>query len=185
MTTENILKEISDAIKLNNESKVTTNEALCHAGNVIRSLEKKIKEECAEGDKRYEQGIKDAWDLACDICCSTAFGGLTNEQLEMVFGKDTTMGVMDNYSYENAKKKMEEFLAKKEEEIDKPGPIVKGDVVICTADNGDGDTIEGIFCGDNGDDHFYLLIKEYECVQRYPSYIWSLSKTGKHVDLDW
>ena len=180
MTTENILKEMSDAIKLNNESKVTTNEALCHAGNVIRSLEMKIKEECVDGDKRYEQGIKDAWDLASDICCSTAFGGMSAEQLKMVFGKDNAVDVMDNYSYENAKKAMDNYLTKKEEE-----PIVKGDVVICTADNGDGDTIEGIFCGDNGDDHFYLLIKEYECVQRYPSYIWSLSKTGKHVDLDW
>ena len=87
---------------------------------------------------------------------------------------------MNNHSYENAKKKMDEFLAKKPEE----NPIVKGDVVICTADNGDGDTIEGVFCGDNGDDHFYILTKEYDCVQRYPSYIWSLSKTGKHIDLD-
>lgn len=172
MTTENILKEISDAIKLNNESKRTINEALSHATTALRNMNKKLKEE-------YERGTKDAWDLACDICCSTAFGGLTNEQLEMVFGKDTTMGVMDNYSYENAKKKMEEFLAKKEEEED---PIVKGDVVICTADNGD--TVEGIFCGYNGDDHFYILLKDRACVQRLPSYIWLLTKTGKHIDLD-
>lgn len=173
MGTENTLKEISDAIKLNNESKRTTNEALSHAGNVIRNLEKKLKEE-------YERGTKDAWDLACDICCSTAFGGLSAKQLEIVFGLSNTSDVMDQYSYEKAKKAMSVYSTKIEEE-----PIVKGDVVICTADNGDGDTIEGIFCGDNGDDHFYLLIKEYECVQRYPSYIWSLSKTGKHVDLDW
>lgn len=170
MSTEVILKELSEAIKLNNESKRTTNEALCHAGNVIRSLEKKLKEE-------YERGCKDAWDLACDICCSTAFGGMTNEQLEMVFGKDTTMGVMDNYSYENAKKLMDEFLAKKPEE----DPIVKGDVVICSDGNY---AIEGIFCGDNGDNHFYLLTNECKCVQRYPSYTWMLTKTGKHVDLD-
>ncbi len=172
MTTENILKEMSDAIKLNNESKVTTNEALCHASNVIRSLEKKLKEE-------YERGTKDAWDLACDICCSTAFGGLSAKQLEIVFGLSNTSDVMDQYSYEKAKKAMSVYSTKIEEDS-----IVKGDVVICTADNGNGDTIEGIFCGDNGDDHFYLLTKEYECVQRYPSYIWSLSKTGKHIDLD-
>ena len=180
MTNENILKEISDAIKLNNESKVTTNEALCHASNVIRSLEKKLKEE-------YERGCKDAWNLACYICCSTAFGGMTAERLDMVFGKNNAAAVMDNYSYENAKKKMDEFLAKEEEKNKKRNGLVIGDVVKvyawCIVLPGHKHEFEAIFCG-NDDDHYYVLSKEDDGLQRLHKDDWLLIKTGKHVDLD-
>ena len=47
MTREDILKEIADAIKLNNQAKTAVNEALSHAANIIRKDE---KEEAKESD---------------------------------------------------------------------------------------------------------------------------------------
>lgn len=180
MGTENILKEISDAIKLNNESKRTTNEALSHAESIIRSMEKKLKAE-------YERGCEDAWDLASDICCSTAFGGMSAEQLKMVFGKDDAVDIMDNYSYENAKKAMESYLTKKEEENEKRNRFVIGDVVkvhaMCIVLPGRKHNFEAIFCG-NDDDHHYVLSKEDDGLQRLHKDDWMLIKTDKHVNLD-
>ena len=185
MNSECVLKEIEAATKLNSESKRTTNDALSHAAGVIRSLEKELKAYETD-EKDYKRGCKDAWDLACDICCSTAFGGLTNEQLEMVFGKDTTMGVMDNYSYERAKELMdryEEKKKKKEGSLD--DPIIQGDVVIYTRLHTNYcNQLEGIFCGIDADS-YYIILKDNYCTQILPICEYTLSKTGKHVDLNW
>ena len=179
MTTENILKEMSDAIKLNNESKRCTNEALCHAGSVIRNMGKKIKEECAEGDKRYEQGTKDAWDLARYICCSSAFGAMSSEQLNMAFGYYDTEDIMNHYSYENAKKKIDEYLTKKEED-----PIMHGDIVKCMNSSAYMAFYEGVFLEDDGQ-YYYILAKKDRKLHILIKTEWDLTKTDKHVDLDW
>lgn len=176
MTTENILKEISDAIKLNNESKVTTNEALCHAGNVIRTMEKKLKAE-------YERGTKDAWDLARKITCYTANGGMSKDQLEMIFGHEDSSHIMGHYFYEGAKKVLDEYEAKKEKEIEKYNGLVMGDVVevhklpvLSECD------FKAIFCGSDNE-CYYVLTNKNACFCKLNKDEYLLYKTDKHVDL--
>ena len=177
MTTENILKEISDAIKLNNESKVTSNEALCHAGNGIRNMEKKLKAE-------YERGCEDAWDLARNITCYIGSGGMSCDQLEKIFGYEDSSYVMGHYSYEGAKKKMEEYSDRKEEANGKYTGLVMGDVVeIHKLPVLSECSFKGIFCGSD-DECYYVLTTKNTCFCKLNKDEYLLYKTDKHVDLD-
>ena len=175
MTNEQILKNIEAVIKFNKETRQNVNEALSQAMIAIKNIDKKFKEE-------YERGCKAAWDLACDICCSTAFGGLSAKQLEIVFGLSNTSDVMDQYSYEKAKKAMSVYSTKKKEE-----PIVRGDIVVCEREFPDVIlSYTGIFLKEDNGHYFILVSENKEDVDRHvlKTDLWNITKLDGHVNLD-
>lgn len=190
MTNEEILQEMRDAIKLNNEAKAKTNEALTHAANIITKLTIKDSDILS---KEYERGIKDAWDLAMNIC---GYGHMSYDELGELFNTRNIATIIGKYDYASVKKKMDEYMSNRRSTVTKTTELVRGDVVECEGmpNEYEYDRFKGVFFGDthpgkNETGVYHVLTKE--CIEplALPKDSWFLRKTGKHIDIftedDW
>lgn len=181
MTNEEILQEIKAAIKLNNESKRLTNEALCHASNIITKV---VTEDPELLIKEYERGIKDAWDLAMNIC---GYGHMTYDELGELFYTRNIATIIGKYDYTFIKKRMDEYMSKHGSAITE---LVRGDVVECEGmiDDFEYSSFKGVFFGDThpGEKEtgiYHVLVKESIEPLALPKEDWFLRKTGTHIDI--
>lgn len=167
MTTEEILKEIEELTKLNREYRSRVNQVLNEASGAIKHVDKALKEE-------YERGVKDAWDLACKL------ESFNTNQLVKIFGYNCVSDILSYHTYYEIKNMIEEYENKKEIEES----IVRGDEVKVV---GIGGTVfNGIFIGeDPSGSHCWVIGYDTNLPQALNKNIWVMSKTGKHVDLDW
>lgn len=181
MTNEEILQEMRDAMKLNNEAKKLTNEALTHAANVVAKA-------TVEGPdmltKEYERGIKDAWYLAMNIC---GYGHMTYDELGELFNTRNIATIIGNYDYTFIKKRMDEYMSKDESAITE---LVRGDIVECKGmlNEYEYSSFKGVFFGDTHPGKkeigiYHVLTKESIEPLALPKDEWFLGKTGAHVDI--
>ena len=169
--TEDVLKEIKEALEVSKESKKIVNEALAHAFSTIQKMHNDAAIE-------YESGCHDAWELARKIGMVKEDGGYSNKELLEIFGNPLLVYIFRENCYSEALDKIKDYEKKKKEEQ----KLVRGDEVIA---DGGGIKFKGIFCGEN--DRYYWVISPDEAVpQKLPKddvYEWVLTKTGKHVDI--
>lgn len=179
MTNEQILQEISDAMKLNKQARIASNEALSHAANAIRQSEKNGKE--------YEQGAEDCKEAIRKLISMPFAGGLSSTETQQLFGTISIVDIIEKFSATEIIEKIKDYDSKKDDtkrEVEpKEKPIQRGDhvkAILKTTDY----QIEGILYSENAA-HYWLLrkgIKGYPCKLRNTD--WDLERTGKHTDLD-
>lgn len=119
-----------------------------------------------KGKDIYNEGVKDAWELAQKIDI------LTDE----VFDSFSCRYILDHYTYQEALAKVQEYEKKKAEE----SKLVPGDVVEFESIRYG--KIKGIFIKYEDDDIVILSRKggSYRLVGKD---VWNIEKTGEHVDI--
>lgn len=95
ITNESILKEITEATKLNKEATRIANEALCHAYNVINNSCKAEKQSFESG---YNKAVEDVSHALSLVFKPVENGGLSDEELQKIFGFGTVRDIMSHYS---------------------------------------------------------------------------------------
>lgn len=169
MTNEQILNEISLVMKDNNKVKVGVNEALTHAANAIRKMEK-------ERDAAYDDGLNDGVDLYTKLYNLAGDGGLPIKTIQDIYGCNVG-NVMKQYTPKEALNKLREYESDNQKTV--TDEIVRGDEVVCEAS---GSTIRGIYLGASLHS-YWVVFPEDEIPQSLTKSMWILTKTGKHVDL--
>lgn len=132
-----------------------------------------FNEECLNlADKTYEQGLKDAWELAKKIALNTHDGGIDAKELEAIFGTHDSYTIFKENDVKDALAKLEAY----QEEI-KVGDVIslRGVEAVVTCIYPD-DTFDGIKI--TADDKYGRLGGVYA---GYPLSSWE--KTGNHRDL--
>jgi RNA-binding protein YlmH len=109
MSNEEIVKEIDEATRLMAEARVKTNEALCHARNVV--MNSKGNEEA------YNKGLEDAWELARKIY------EMKSKEFDKVFRDVHYVDVFYHFTPQEALAKLEAY-EKGQNEI-KVGDVVE------------------------------------------------------------
>lgn len=129
--------------------------------------------------KDYQQGLKDAWELARRVVFDGALGGMSNDNLRACFGLTSEIGILRMDAIE-VMQKYEEWRNKKKEKQS----IKVGDVITVN-DSRDMVVIEiAVYDYDNN-------IFTYTCVDKKTGTVWHYSenadikKTGKHYILPW
>lgn len=108
--------EIDTCDFINNEGWIGEDDILCELGEIPK----------AYYEDGYEQGLKDAWEMARLICMETNDGGLPTDQLEDIYdGCDIDPYIMKKYSAQEAINKYNEW---RESKKIKMGDIVEYDV---------------------------------------------------------
>lgn len=64
--------------------------------------------------KTYEDGMREAWELAKKIICNIEYGGLHTSELEQIFGYTEFDDVLKNYTPQEAAAKIAEWERKQE-----------------------------------------------------------------------
>lgn len=130
-----------------------------------------------KSQKEYERGLNEAWELAKKIGGMKGDGIYTCDELEKIFGYRDPADIADNYSYQEALTKVQAYEKKKEEEAAKPK---LGDVVEFYS-NGTLDR-RGVYLYDDGNE-VLVLVNGFPTPQRLTTSLWTLKKTGEHVDI--
>ena len=180
MTTEELLQDILEAKKLNSDVKSRIDTVLNYAYSAIRDSDKKSNEE-------YKKGTKDAWELARQIICDINQDGMSSNELQDIFGSWYSGNIMKKYTYDESKKLLddyEEYHGQNKDNKTDYDEFDRGDVVICKDITGK-DSHEGIFCGISADRCYYIMFKHCNNIKKMPMENWHLTKTGKHIDLEW
>lgn len=167
--TEDVLKEIKEALEVSKESKKVVNEALAHAFSTIQKMHNDAAIE-------YERGSHDAWMLARNIGICKEAGGYSNKELLDIFGSSFPSYILHKYCYSEALDKIKDYEKKKKEEQ----KLVRGDEVIA---DGGGIKFKGIFCGENNE-YYWVMAQDEAVPQKLPKHdVWVITKTGKHIDI--
>ena len=127
----------------------------------------------------YEAGLKDAWEVARKICCSSSCGGMNLREIDEIFDCSNFDDIFNLHSPKKAVEKIKEY----EEEKEKihVGDVVKHKknenvVLVVTRIYGDGD-----FSG-------MKITKTDECGHLFSHYskrsLATFEKTGQHYDLN-
>lgn len=158
-TSEEILKDIQDAITLNKNAKAVSNTALTDAMSLIMHNEKELKNRL---DAEYKRGMNEAWEIAKQVFDDCNYCAILN-----VFEYDSTLAeVIRNHDPIEVKSKI---LAYKEEQE----KIHVGDVVESKEDKIKATVLDG--------NDEWTVFTENGCVE-----VWSqddLIKTGESVDV--
>lgn len=155
MSNEEIVKEIDEATRLMAEARVKTNEALCHARNVV--MNSKGNEEA------YNKGLEDAWKFVTKT--NTSVHPREAFRLLDFFGVANYRDIYVEYTPQEALAKLEAY--------EKEQNIKVGDVV-------ETEDCNGVVIDQYADDRYYILT-ENGCVEDW-CYA-EIAKTGKHIDL--
>lgn len=139
MTNEQVLMEIRNVIKQNNETKKNVNETLTHATNSIRTLEKKCSAE-------YERGLNDAWEAAKKIVLDLSDGGLHNIELHEAFdyysNNVSYYSIVRDFSVNDVVQILRDYENKKNKKTETSAADEKNDYKIIAVD------FDGTLCED-------------------------------------
>lgn len=179
MTNEQILQEISDAMKLNKQARIASNEALSHAANAIRQSEKSGKE--------YAQGAEDYKEAIRKLIYTPFAGGLSSTETQQLFGTISIVDIIGKFSATEIIEKIKDYDSKKDDikrgvEL-KEKPIQKGDhvkAILKTVDY----SVEGILYCETPTQYWLLRKGSRGCPAKLRKTEWDLERIGKHVDLD-
>lgn len=180
MKHEKILQEIEQQLMENRVTlshSVFTNEIKHLRAN--NNLLGKIKTILKDTDKEYERGCEDAWELARKLFGSTNNGAYSASEFYKIFDNRPITIAMEEHSYKEALAKVEAYEKKKKEE-EEAKKIVFGDVVEC---KGLVNTYIGIFVSEIDDKYAVLMNDCNKELQLLTKSNWTLTKTGKHFDI--
>lgn len=168
MTKKEIIKEIDELCEHNRKYTRETNEALNRLRGSISTA-------------AYEQGTRDAWELARKITGFPSEGGLTLVDMNDIFGTTCSSKILKENTYEQALAKIEEYgkrKTKKEQELK------CGDVVVCEAVSNSKINIRGIYLHSVDDAHVIIesQLKQITTINIGKS-SWALIKTGEYIDI--
>jgi hypothetical protein len=162
-------------------SKVVTND------NVRKEFEKNIyllheaSTEMDSNGEEYERGLNDAWNLAQRIGGPGHPKMYDCTELAIIFGSRSIGDIFDKHSYQEALTKVQEYEKKKAEKEAKK--LVPGDVVEYGTKTW---RKTGIFLGESeASDSYWVWADSNECPRVLSRQIFTLVKTGKHVDLNY
>ena len=117
--------------------------------------------------KAYNKGLEDAWELAKKIVLNPNNGGMSLDELQIVFGKSSSHNVLRSFTSQEALAKLEAY--EKEQAEIKVGDVVEhnGDTVFIVT------KIDKMICGydKEGNMHSFCFPNQY------------IKKTGKHIEL--
>ncbi len=169
LTNEQILEEIRVAMRDNSDTKRKINEALTHAQTAIQNMEKRLQAE-------YERGLNDGWNAAKKVVLPDCEGGLSVAELEEIFNTCSMNLICLKVSGKEAVEKIKAYEEKKNK-------LTKGDEVVvhCLYDSDMPDE-KAIFFSEN-DGNYFMLFPGYRVVQIMPKKDYTLTKTGRHVDI--
>lgn len=155
MTNEQILEELREAMKANNEANVKSNEAICYAINAVE-----------EADKEYERGMNDAWEIAREIYT------YNYHDLERIFREEESLiicSIIKKYTPMEVKEKLNTYKKLKQ------SPIEAGDIVKDI-----GDATRAIILNKNSGGMWEVFSENGYIDRWYEGYF---VKTGEHADL--
>lgn len=179
MTNDEILKELSEAMRQNREAKRVVGEALSHASNAIWQASKKPSEDSLIA--AYERGLNEAWELSKRIYVLSSYGGYTMDELEVIFGDCIMSEIYKKYSAKEALAKEKAYKDSRLKQEEKTEELTRGDVVevrgLYT-----GRIVKGIYCHEDNDE-YQILTEECPCAQLLRKSNWQIRKLGKHVDI--
>ena len=121
----------------------------------------------------YEKGLNDAWEVCKKIMLSEEDSGYTYLELQDIFDGDGTFSNIGTKSIQEVMNRVKAYEEKKNK-------IVRGDVVKCRYANKI--VRNGIFLAEYSD-HYLVLMREFNVPQRLNKNAYTLTKTGKHVDI--
>lgn len=99
LSKDGILKEIDDAIKLNNDTKRACNDVLHHVRNLLS------KDDDVTETAGYKKGLRDAWELCQKLWVDL---NITSETIHNIYGCGP-MIIPYHYNVEQALAKMQEY----------------------------------------------------------------------------
>lgn len=109
MTNEEILLEVREAMELNKEARIKSNEVLNHTMNALSS----------KNDDEYNRGLTDCWDLFIQI------SKLKSSEREELFGINSLKDILELSSPQEAMSKVNNVVGSKT--VFNPGDKVKHD----------------------------------------------------------
>lgn len=172
----NVIEKIDEIMKQNKEFTRDMNEKLNH---IRGGLAKKTE----DVEEAYDRGLRDMWEVVYAIAGPTDKGGLTAGECLAIFGNRYMGDIVEHCTYRECinlyrihnEKKV--GLAKKEEK--EAQRFERGDVVI--VENVGGQP-EGIYLSETG--IYHVVLYDDSCYpQLYVKDIFTLRKTGKHIDM--
>lgn len=137
----------------------------------------KYEKVVANASNEYNRVLDDAWKLAWKIAGDAAYGAYDCDELYEIFGTGEVCDVFARFTCQEALTKIQAYEKRKEEESAKP---VLGDIVIFKCDNVD--DFKGIYIA-NDACNIWALINGYAVPQSLDSDLYSMEKTGEHVDI--
>ena len=118
--------------------------------------------------KTYEDGLREAWELAKKIICNIEYGGLHTSELEQIFGCAEFDDVLKNYTPQEAAAKIAEWEERQE--------IHVGDVLL--------DKISGdreVVVSNVHDGGIYVIWPDGSCGECEAE---NFAKTGRTIDIE-
>lgn len=170
MVLKEMVKTIDEITKMNKEHTAKTNEALNRIRGGLSTAE-------------YEQGARDAWELARKIVMCVEDGGLTSEELNKCFGDPCHFIIFGENTYEEALAKFKEYEEKKR--IPAEQKLECGDVVTCESTTADRKFIfTGVYWHSTEKSHFIIntSLNSISTTEIYKCN-WTVTKTGEHIDI--
>lgn len=156
MTNEKILLEVREAMELNKEARIKSNEVLNHIMNALSS----------NNNDEYNRGLTDCWDLFIQI------SKIKSSEREELFGINSLKDILELSSPQEAMDKVNNIVGSKT--VFNPGDKVKHDddgIVAIILEETDVDPTE----------RTWQVYTENGCVE-----FWNeseIDKTDEHVDL--
>lgn len=167
--TEEVLKEIQDAITLNKTAKKKSNTALTNAMSLIMRETKELQNRL---DKEYKRGMNDAWEIARVVI------NMEDKEFDNIFDKNLSARyVITNSNPFRVKEKISAYHKAQEDELNK---IHVGDVVQHIAD-----ATKAIILDNDSNTNLgmkkWMVFTENGCVESW--YEDDFTKTGESVDV--
>lgn len=156
MTNEEILLEVREAMELNKEARIKSNEVLNHTMNALSS----------NNDDEYNRGLTDCWDLFIQI------SKLKSSEREELFGINSLKDILELSSPQEAMSKVNNVVGSKT--VFNPGDKVKHDddgIMAIILDETDVDPTE----------RTWQVYTENGCVEYWNES--EIDKTDERVDL--
>lgn len=167
--TEEVLKEIQDAITLNKTAKKKSNTALTNAMSLIMHETKELQNRL---DEEYKRGMNDAWEIARKLC-KTSY-----DECSEIFGNSSVEHVIETYDPIAIKKRIASYREEKENELTK---IHVGDVVQNNDDSTKATVLDYDVDTSLEDERYWMVFTENGCVETWCENVFT--KTGESVDV--
>lgn len=171
MNNEKLIQELDDFMQMNRKLRQEGNDTLC---KIRGALTKKQSDD-------YNRGLEDVWELCRAIYLNPHDGGISCDELHDWYGVDHIMDICKRYTASDALKIYREYIDDKKKSEEAAKKLVAGDVVEYVSNR----TVTAIFLYEEDyGDCYWVLLEAGGCPQRLSKCIFTLEKTGKHVDLE-
>ena len=177
---EDLIKQIDEVTKQNTEYLRDMNVSLNHIRGGICKSTKNAEEE------GYDRGLNDDWEIARKTVHLPSNGGYTHKEMVSIFGRTCVNDILERFTAVEVMdrvKKYEEQRKKKEEQEKEAQTFKRGDVVMCHSIIYPPDSRLVVYIGETEHD-YDVLYRDHNITQLVSKENYYLTKTDKHIDLD-